>query len=277
MREGRQCARAGLPARAPAGRDRADGCSDGTARGCARRVPTSPRLPRGGRSAPRRRRRPFAADIVAFSDANSAWEPRPCARSSALRGFRRRYACGQVRFLTAAAQTRKLVLALRVGLRALSPGSARSPPATRDLRDAPRGLHRGRPDHGPRPVLSVQHGQARLARRLRTGGARDGEDGPVDRGRVRPQAADDEPCLADRRARRPAVAARLPAAVRAHDRFAPGAALRAPFCTRGVVSRARCSCAPARSTRSRSPEVACRGRAAAGVLRAAAARRALLV
>ena len=34
----------------------------------------------------------------------------------------------------------------------------------RDLRDAPRGLHRGRPGHGPRPVVPVQHGQARLAR-----------------------------------------------------------------------------------------------------------------
>ena len=35
------------------------------------------------------------------------------------------------------------------------------------------------------------------------------EDGPDDRGRVRPQAADDEPHLADRRARRDALAARL--------------------------------------------------------------------
>ena len=66
--------------------------------------------------------------------------------------------------------------------------------------------------------LPVQHGQARLARRLRAGGARDREDGALDRGRVRPQAADDEPRLADRPARRDALAARLRAALRAHDR-----------------------------------------------------------
>ena len=34
----------------------------------------------------------------------------------------------------------------------------------RDLRRAPRGLHRGRPDHGPRPLVSLQRRQARLAR-----------------------------------------------------------------------------------------------------------------
>ena len=57
---------------------------------------------------------------------------------------------------------------------------------------------------------------------------------PTDRGRVRAQAADDEPRLADRPARRTAVAARLPAALRADDRLAPRAALR-----RAVPARAR--------------------------------------
>ena len=71
------------------------------------------------------------------------------------------------------------------------------------------------------------------------GGARDGEDGPVDRGRVRPQAADDEPRLADRPARRPAVAARLPAAVRADARLAPRAALRGAVPARRRVRRER--------------------------------------
>ena len=41
------------------------------------------------------------------------------------------------------------------------------------------------------------------------GGAREREDGPLDRGRVRAQAAHDEPRLADRPARRDALAARL--------------------------------------------------------------------
>ena len=71
------------------------------------------------------------------------------------------------------------------------------------------------------------------------GGARDGEDGAVDRGRVRPQAADDEPRLADRPARRPAVAARLPAAVRAHDRLASRPALRRAVPARRRVRRER--------------------------------------
>ena len=56
--------------------------------------------------------------------------------------------------------------------------------------------------------------------------ARDGEDGPLDRGRVGPQAADDVPRVADRPARRPAGPARLPAAVRADGALAPRAALR---------------------------------------------------
>ena len=58
------------------------------------------------------------------------------------------------------------------------------------------------------------------------GRARDGEDGALDRGRGRAQAAHDEPRLGDRPARRDALPARLPAAVRADDRLAPRAALR---------------------------------------------------
>ena len=107
-----------------------------------------------------------------------------------------------------------------------------------------RRLHRRRPDHGPRPLVPVQHGQARLARRLRARRrARREKMVPIDRGRVRAQAADDEPRLADRRARRPARPARLRAAVRADDRLAPAAALRdaVPAPARARRQRSRCS------------------------------------
>ena len=87
-------------------------------------------------------------------------------------------------------------VAARAASRALASVTGRQ---RRDLRRAPRGLRRGRPGHGPRPLVPVQHRQARLARGLRAGGAGDREDGPDDRGRVRAQAADDEPRLADRR------------------------------------------------------------------------------
>ena len=55
----------------------------------------------------------------------------------------------------------------------------------RDLRGAPRGLPASRSAHEPRPLVSVQHGQARLARRLRARGARPRAAGADDRGRVR--------------------------------------------------------------------------------------------
>ena len=96
----------------------------------------------------------------------------------------------------------------------------------RDLRRAPGGLPRRRRRARARPRVPVQHRQARPPRGLRGRGARDGEDGPDARGRVGAQAADDDPRVADRRARRPARPARLRAAVRADGRLAPAAALR---------------------------------------------------
>src|SRR3954470_646406 len=103
----------------------------------------------------------------------------------------------------------------------------------RDLRRAPRGLRRGRTRHGPRPVVPVPDGQARVARGLRPRGPGDGENGPHHRGRVAAQAADDEPRVADRPARRPALPARLRPALRADDRLAPRAALRLARASRG--------------------------------------------
>ncbi len=75
----------------------------------------------------------------------------------------------------------------------------------RDLRHPPRVLPGGRPDHGPRPVVPVQHGQARLAGARRPRGPGEREDGPDARGRVRPQAPHDEPHVADRHTRRDAL------------------------------------------------------------------------
>ena len=185
--------------------------------------------------------------------------PTRCARSSRRsRDPEVGYVCGQVRVRQRRrARTRRASTgATRWRCAALeSRLASRHRRQRRDLRDAPRGLHRGRPDHGPRPLVPVQHGQARLARGLRAGRARDGEDGPDDRGRVRAQAADDEPRLADRPARRDAVAARLPPALRADDRLAPRAALRGavPAPGRAASTNVAARCAAAGSTRSRSP------------------------
>ena len=168
-------------------------------------------------------------DIVAFSDANSTWEP------DALRALvapfadpRVGYVCGQVRSSTAGARTRRACTgATRCGCAALESRLASVTGGNGAIYATRREAYiEVDPIMGHDLSLPVQHGQARLARRLRAGGARDREDGALDRGRVRPQAADDEPRLADRPARRAAVPARLPAALRAHDRLAPGAALR---------------------------------------------------
>ncbi len=137
------------------------------------------------------------------------------------------------------------VLALRDG----HPG-ARVPAAVghrgqrRHLRRAPRGVRARRPDHGPRPVAALQRRQARVARGLRTRGTGRREDGPHRGGRVRPQAAHDEPCLADRPARRAAVAARVSAALRPHGRLAPAAALRDALPARGGAGGQRGAARP---------------------------------
>ena len=81
------------------------------------------------------------------------------------------------------------------------------------------------------PFNMVKRG---LARGVRAERAREREDGALARGRVRAQAAHDEPHLADRPARRHALAARLPAGLRADDPLPPPAALRTP-------APARCS------------------------------------
>ena len=122
----------------------------------------------------------------------------------------------------------------------------------RDLRHASRRLRGRRPDHGPRPLVPVHDGQARLAGGVRARRQRQREDGADAGGRVRAQAADDGPHLADRRPRRDALSARLRPAVRADDRLAPGAALRVAVPARDRAGRrtSRCS-ATAGSTSAR--------------------------
>ena len=79
----------------------------------------------------------------------------------------------------------------------------------RDLCRAARGLPAPRPAHQPRPVVPLQPRQARVARRVRAGGARGRAAGGDDRGRVPAQAAHDEPRLAGGARRRDARPARL--------------------------------------------------------------------
>ena len=85
------------------------------------------------------------------------------------------YVCGQVRSSTTAATNQEGVYwRYEMWLRAQRVGAGLGHRRQRrDLRGAPRGLRRGRPGHGPRPLVPVQHGQARLARGLRARGAGD--------------------------------------------------------------------------------------------------------
>ena len=166
---GRQPARARLPGRAARGdrrlrrlarRDRGAGPRGRRrpgARAAARRQ--DPRPGRRASSAPR-------GEIVAFSDANVTWEPDALRRLVApFADPRVGYVCGEVQLVDAARdQPGGALLALRDGAararvaRALGDRRQR-----RDLRHPARVLPGRRPDHGPRPLVPVQHGQARLA------------------------------------------------------------------------------------------------------------------
>ena len=143
-------------------------------------------LPRGGKvraqdAAVARAR----GEIVAFSDANASWEPDALqALVAAFADRRVGYVCGQVAFVNdAGANQEGLYWRYEMALRALE-SQVRSVTGGNGAIYATRReayLDR-RPDHGARPVLSVQHGQAWLARCLRARGAGQREDGPHDRG-----------------------------------------------------------------------------------------------
>ena len=163
-------------------------------------------LPRGGKiRAQDAAVRAARGEMIAFSDANALWEPDALTQlDEAVRATPQvGYVCGRVEFTNeAGTQPGGPLLALRdVAARAGVGAGLGHRRQRRDLRGAPRGLRRGRPDHGPRPLVPVPDGQERLARRLPARGPGQREDGPVDRGRVGPQAADDVPRLADRRSR----------------------------------------------------------------------------
>ena len=96
------------------------------------------------------------------------------------------------------------------------PATARSTPSHRDAYVAAAAVGQ------PRPLVPVPARQARPALALLAAGERRGEDGADDRGRVRPQTADDGRPLGHRRRRRDALAPRLPAALRLRARSPTG-------------------------------------------------------
>ena len=173
--------------------------------------------------------RAASGELLAFGDANATWAPDALQRLVArFADPQVGYVCGRVQFVSERRhEPGGRLLALRaVAARAGVGARVGDRRQRRDLRGPPRRLRRGRPGDGPRPLVPVADGQARLARGLRARRGGDREDGPDDRGRVAAQAADDEPRVADRPARRPALPARLRPALRADGRLAPAAALR---------------------------------------------------
>ena len=170
-------------------------------------------LPRGGKIAAQNAAAERASgEILAFSDANSAWSP------DALRHLVEPfadpavgYACGQVRFTDEGGGNLegaywRYEMAVREMESALAGDHRRQ---RRDLRGARRRLHPAGALRQPRPLLPVRLRQARPALALRPLGPRRGEDGPDPGGRVRPQAADDGRPLGHRRRRGDAAPARL--------------------------------------------------------------------
>ena len=153
---------------------------------------------------------------------------------------RLRLRAGPLRRRRATAPTRRASTgATRCGCARSSRGSASvTARQRRDLRGAPRGLHRRRPGAWATTSRSRSTWSSAGWRAVYAPAARaTREDGALDRGRVRAQAADDEPRLADRPARRHALAARLPAALRADDRLAPACcATRRRCCTSSLLA-----------------------------------------
>ena len=170
-----------------------------------------------------------------------------------------------------------VLLALRdCGCARSSPARARSRPATAPSTRCAARTTCGRPVMGhdlSLPFNLVKRGRrAVYAPRARA----PREDGPDHRGRVPPQAADDEPRVADRRCAAGARPRGYRPLLRADDRQPPRAALRVavPALRRARGQRARC-CAAARSTRARSRAASrCwpRARRAAGAASALVAR-----
>ena len=225
-RQGRQRARARLPARA-ARADRRLGRVDRPHR---RARPRGGRRPRcstcraAARSRPRTPRpREARGEVLAFSDANAFWEPDALRRLVAPFADPR----GRLRLRPAALRRRRrsnqegaywryemAVRELESGLGGITAGNGGIYAVRRDA-------YMRSTRAQPRPLVPVQPRQAGLRARVRARRGRRGAHGADDRGRVRAQAPDDERRLGHRPARRDAVAARLRAAVRVRDLLAP--------------------------------------------------------
>ena len=188
-------------------------CACSICRGAARSPPRTPRSRSPG------------GEILAFSDANALWE-RGRARALVRRFADERvgYVCGAAALpgaRTAANQEgaywryETAVRALESRLGSVTAGNGAIYAVRRER------LPAARPAHQPRPLASVQPRQARLARRLRAARRAQRATAPDGRGRVPPQAPDDEPRLADRRARRDADPRGYGLALRARDLLAP--------------------------------------------------------
>ena len=151
-------------------------------------------------------------EIVAFSDANASWDPQALRQLvDAFEDPRVGYVCGDVRFVNERGTNQEgLYWRYEMALRALESrvrsvtGGNGAIYATR--RDSYLVVDPIMGHDLSFPFNMVKRGWLAL---YVPGRPREREDGADDRGRVRAQAADDEPRLADRPARRHALAAWL--------------------------------------------------------------------
>ena len=211
-----------------------DGCSDETAeRAREAGADLVLELPRGGKiraqdAAVERAR----GELAGVLRRERLWEPD--AARELVGAFARRevgYACGQVRFTAADGATNQegvywryelAVRELESRLSSITAGNGAIYATRRDsyiVVDPIMGHDLSLPFNIVKRGLRAVYVPER---------AREREDGALARGRVRAQAPDDEPHLADPAARRHALAARLPARLRADDPLPPPAALRLP-------------------------------------------------
>ena len=189
----------------------------------------------------------IASDVVAFSDANSLWEP------DALRKLVRSFAdpevgyvCGRLELQRPdGTQPRASLLALRaLGAGVRKRSRRRHCRERRHLRSAPRELPRQRPPDRPRSGLPVSHGSTGSPSRVRAGRSRRRARVERSRGRARAAAPDACPGLAARAQRTDAAAVRPALSGRA--RVAPGSPLRKRPPPRDPVRDERCPRSAAR-------------------------------
>ena len=127
--------------------------------------------PRGGKvNAQNVTVRGLDSDILAFSDANCAWEPDALTRLVRVFGDPEvAYVCGRLRLRSPEGTNQEgLYWRYELWLRARESRHALGDRRQRlDLRRAPRELRGGGSALRPRPLVPVPHGQARAACRLR--------------------------------------------------------------------------------------------------------------